>query len=187
MNQEEKNNFIREILENLYKSEPSLRSEEQIWMKVITAFMEVKPNVELNQDFKNELKIKLLDKIADLRNAQKSGEKPAILPVSRRYYFAFGTIAVLLAIIIPSIYFLNKNKPAFESNAPGTNMNGKSGGEAPQLANPASVYCERQSGKLDIRNTQDGQAGYCVFKDGSECEEWKYFRNECKPGEIFLK
>ncbi|MBN1139531.1 MAG: DUF333 domain-containing protein, partial [Anaerolineae bacterium] len=27
-----------------------------------------------------------------------------------------------------------------------------------------------------------GVAGICVFADGSECEEWAYFRGECKPG-----
>jgi hypothetical protein len=24
-----------------------------------------------------------------------------------------------------------------------------------------------------------------MFEDGSYCEEWSYFRNECQPGEIF--
>ncbi len=49
------------------------------------------------------------------------------------------------------------------------------------LANPASVYCEEQGGTLDIRNEAGGQTGYCVFPDGSECEEWAYYRGECAP------
>ena len=53
------------------------------------------------------------------------------------------------------------------------------------LANPASVYCEEQGGELDIRDEEDGQVGYCLFEDGSECEEWAFFRNECQPGENF--
>ena len=28
-----------------------------------------------------------------------------------------------------------------------------------------------------------GQAGYCKFADGSECEEWALLRGECKPGQ----
>lgn len=52
----------------------------------------------------------------------------------------------------------------------------------PQLANPASVYCEENGGKVDIRDEADGQVGYCVFPDGSECEEWAYYRGECQPG-----
>ena len=50
------------------------------------------------------------------------------------------------------------------------------------LANPASVYCEEQGGTLDIRTDADsGQYGVCVFADGSQCEEWAFFRGECGP------
>ena len=53
-----------------------------------------------------------------------------------------------------------------------------------QLANPASVFCEEQGGKLEIRTGEDGgQDGFCVFEDGSECEQWAFFRGECKPGQ----
>ncbi len=50
------------------------------------------------------------------------------------------------------------------------------------LPNPASVYCQQQGGKTDIRKTAAGEVGYCVFPDKSECEEWAFFRGECKPG-----
>jgi putative hemolysin len=50
------------------------------------------------------------------------------------------------------------------------------------LPNPASVFCEEQGGKLDIRTDDSGgQIGICVFPDGSECDEWALFRNECQP------
>jgi putative hemolysin len=52
------------------------------------------------------------------------------------------------------------------------------------LANPASVYCEEQGGQLEIRTGDDGgQYGVCIFSDGSECEEWAYYRGECQPGD----
>jgi len=55
--------------------------------------------------------------------------------------------------------------------------------EAPiGMPNPASVHCTDQGGKLDIRDETDGQVGYCIFPDGSECEEWAYFKGECTPG-----
>jgi len=51
------------------------------------------------------------------------------------------------------------------------------------LANPASVYCVEQGGTVDIRTGDDGgQYGVCVFPDGSECDEWAFFRGECAPG-----
>jgi putative hemolysin len=50
------------------------------------------------------------------------------------------------------------------------------------MPNPASVYCEQQGNRLEILTAADGsQAGVCIFPDGSECDEWAYFRGECKP------
>ena len=49
------------------------------------------------------------------------------------------------------------------------------------LANPSSVYCEQNGGKLEIQTAADGgQVGICKFTDGSECEEWAYMRGDCK-------
>ncbi|GEM_PF-1326452 len=47
------------------------------------------------------------------------------------------------------------------------------------LANPASVYCTEQGGTLEIRNTDEGQVGYCTLPDGTVCEEWAFYRGEC--------
>jgi len=51
-----------------------------------------------------------------------------------------------------------------------------------QVANPASQHCIASGGRVAIRDQPDGsQIGYCVFPDGSECEEWAFFRGQCKP------
>ena len=50
------------------------------------------------------------------------------------------------------------------------------------MPNPASAYCEEQGYKSEIRTAADGsQSGVCIFPDGSECDEWAYFRGECGP------
>lgn len=46
-----------------------------------------------------------------------------------------------------------------------------------QIANPASVYCQEQGGKIEIIETAEGQAGQCVFNDGRKCDEWEFFRS----------
>ena len=52
----------------------------------------------------------------------------------------------------------------------------------PDMPNPASVYCEEQGYRSEIRTAQDGsQSGACIFPDGSECDEWAYYRGECGP------
>jgi len=48
------------------------------------------------------------------------------------------------------------------------------------MANPAAVYCEGQGYTLEMRTDADGgQYGVCMFPDGSECEEWAFYRGEC--------
>jgi putative hemolysin len=57
-------------------------------------------------------------------------------------------------------------------------------GELPQadMPNPASAYCIEHGFKSEIRTAADGsQSGVCIFPDGSECDEWAYFRGECAP------
>jgi hypothetical protein len=53
---------------------------------------------------------------------------------------------------------------------------------APDMPTPASKHCVDQDGKLEIRDEAGGQAGYCVYPDGSEYDEWAFFRGECAPG-----
>lgn len=51
-----------------------------------------------------------------------------------------------------------------------------------QMANPASVNCINNGGKLEIVTAADGsQSGMCTFEDGFACEEWAYYRGECPP------
>jgi|GEM_PF-5891517 len=50
------------------------------------------------------------------------------------------------------------------------------------IANPASDYCIERGWRVDIRSHAEDQTGYCVFGDGSECEEWAYFRGDCNEG-----
>jgi putative hemolysin len=57
--------------------------------------------------------------------------------------------------------------------------------DSENITNPASTYCKEQGHKLEIRTTQENnQYGVCMFDDDSECEEWAYYRGECKPGDM---
>jgi len=54
------------------------------------------------------------------------------------------------------------------------------------MPNPAAVYCEEQGYIGETRTAPDGsQSAACIFPDGSECDEWAYFRNECSPGQFY--
>jgi len=85
------------------------------------------------------------------------------------------TIAVILFLGASALFVIN-------------NIMKSTPEEGVQLSNPASLYCGQEGGVLEIRTNADGsQQGFCLFDDGSECEEWKFFRSECKKGDIFCK
>ena len=45
------------------------------------------------------------------------------------------------------------------------------------MPNPASVYCEEQWWKLNIvEDAEWNQSGICKLADGTEVEEWEYYR-----------
>ena len=49
------------------------------------------------------------------------------------------------------------------------------------MANPASVFCEQQGGRSEIRTDRNGnQYGVCHLPNGTIVEEWEYFRQHHK-------
>lgn len=44
------------------------------------------------------------------------------------------------------------------------------------IANPASVFCIQQGGKLRMVKTAQGEHAMCILADGRKVEEWAYFR-----------
>ena len=49
------------------------------------------------------------------------------------------------------------------------------------LANPASVFCEEQGGRVEIVDEAGGQRGECVLPDGTRVDEWEYYRANASP------
>jgi len=111
--------------------------------------------------------------IIDLGAAARAGRgsaEPNPRPV-RWGLIGVSLMLVLLAVVVSLLLARRAGSPA--AAAP----------TQAGLPNPASVFCEQQGGRLDIRtDASGGQAGFCLFTDGSECDEWAYFRGECKPG-----
>lgn len=51
------------------------------------------------------------------------------------------------------------------------------------MINPAAQNCLDKGGSLENREETAGTLGICKFKDGTECEEWQFYRGECLPGQ----
>ncbi len=93
------------------------------------------------------------------------------------------TVLIILFIVIVAGFILYgislKKETEIEQNKQENTQQEQMG-----MANPASVYCVEAGGKLEMRTGEDGGViGYCVFEDGSECEEWAFFRKECEKGQ----
>lgn len=81
--------------------------------------------------------------------------------------------SVCITVILSASLLLSACVPSAVTPAPEANM-----------PNPASVFCEEHGGKVELRqDASGGVAGLCVFPDGSECDEWAYYRGECSPGQ----
>jgi putative hemolysin len=81
----------------------------------------------------------------------------------------------LLAVFL-AFFFFSYSKVS----APNFRMTTQLENQNTQIANPASVYCIEHGGELEIKEGKAGQYGVCNFPDGKFCEEWAYFRGECK-------
>ena len=44
------------------------------------------------------------------------------------------------------------------------------------MSNPASEFCIKSGGKLEICRGRGGEYGVCRLPDGHEIEEWAYYR-----------
>ncbi|MCX8195400.1 MAG: DUF333 domain-containing protein [Candidatus Micrarchaeota archaeon] len=75
--------------------------------------------------------------------------------------------------------------PKNQSNASNLSNQERNGAGA-GLANPASAFCSEKGYKNEIRRDASGSAaGFCVFPNGRECEEWAFFRGECTDADSF--
>jgi putative hemolysin len=83
-----------------------------------------------------------------------------------------ASTAILLCLVLLSACTTNPQQMATPTATSG----------AAKLVNPATANCEEKGYRSKIVTTTDGsQYGVCIFPDGSECEEWAFFRGQCGP------
>jgi len=81
---------------------------------------------------------------------------------------------IIVLIGIMALFFFNidqRTKSSQENEVPIYGMVG--------TANPASLYCRALGYKRRINDTMLGQVGMCIFPDGTECDNWKFYIGEC--------
>ncbi|NRB67725.1 MAG: DUF333 domain-containing protein [Vibrio sp.] len=51
------------------------------------------------------------------------------------------------------------------------------------IANPASVFCAKQGGKLETVSENEKRVTYCVLSSDNRIEEWEYYRQHQKSSD----
>jgi putative hemolysin len=102
--------------------------------------------------------------------------------MSRGVKILIGIVAGLLLVSLIGVVVCTLLSAPVRSSGPWPESEATAQPGGARLPNPASVYCEEHGGSLEIRSAADGgQYGVCIFPDGSECEEWAFYRGECSP------
>ncbi len=57
--------------------------------------------------------------------------------------------------------------------------------EYTSAANPASVYCVQQGGKLEAFTENGGRVTYCVLSDDERVEQWQFYRDNHEQSEVY--
>lgn len=112
MNEDKIKNIIKEILE----LEPDMKKFEKEIKEIIINFSKNKPEAFLREDFKNELKDKIMKEVEKIKNEQKvENERKFSWPIfAKKMSFSVGALLIALIIIIPGIsYFKNKDNKNF--------------------------------------------------------------------------
>lgn len=89
---------------------------------------------------------------------------------------------ILIIILIISINL----SPITESAIIG-NLSYSQGQDTSSTINPAREFCGNQGLTLDIRNGTTKGLGFCIWSDGSECEEWSYYIKECNKTDLGVR
>jgi putative hemolysin len=100
--------------------------------------------------------------------------------ISNQPLFYLPILVILLGFVLASCQ-TGTGTPVIE-NTPSAGEPQPVSDQGVGLANPAAVFCQEQGHDHQVRTDPDGgQYGVCIFPDGSECDEWAYFRGECGP------
>lgn len=96
------NDQIKNLLEELYQADPGLKNQEAELIKIINFMLKEKPNTKFDENFRLELRQRLLAKAEELKEAKASKQIFFIrLTMAQSIYALAGAAIILLVIILP--------------------------------------------------------------------------------------
>jgi len=102
-------NKIKEILEELYLIDESLKEHQVELEKIIEKLLAAKPKVEINEQFKQELRRELLARIEEIKGQESvSPNKFMNIFSFNRLSYALVGGALAIALVIGGVYYANQ-------------------------------------------------------------------------------
>ncbi len=105
------NNEIQNILEDLYKIDDNFKKYEKELIKIINELLVSRPDTKFDQNFRMELRTKLIHKAEELSQSKSAKLTFNFMNTKKLYYFA-GALAVIVLLIVPAVYLMNQPKGA---------------------------------------------------------------------------
>ena len=102
-------NRIRQILDDLYKTDPGLRKYDAEFSELLANLLSVKPNATADDKFRRELRALLIDRASELESQSRQNSSPRFtriinMPVIK---YAVGAIAVVVITLVVTLGFSN--------------------------------------------------------------------------------
>ncbi len=95
---------IQQILEDLYKIDASLRSNEPGLIMVIEEMLKAKPDTRFDENFSRELRAEIIKRAVLAQGTKKEKRFFAGLFRAPKFAYAFGGIALALFLVLPIAY-----------------------------------------------------------------------------------
>lgn len=97
------NENIKNILEDIYSIDDSLRKHEKDLIKIIKTLLAAKPQAKYDEAFRQELRAELLDKFAELEEKQNKGFLKINSKVMNKLPYALGGLILGMLVLLPFV------------------------------------------------------------------------------------
>ncbi|PLX24801.1 hypothetical protein C0580_03985 [Candidatus Parcubacteria bacterium] len=97
------NENIKNILEDIYSIDDSLRKHEKDLIKIIKTLLAAKPKAKYDEAFRQELRAELLEKFAELEEKQSKGFLKINFKLMNKLPYAIGGLILGMLVLLPFV------------------------------------------------------------------------------------
>lgn len=149
---------IKALLEELYKTDPSLREREKDLIKLVQTITSAKPDVKIDKTFLSSLKTELLNKAKTLSKPMKLNDTLKPLPKSKvpfsKFWPAIGFTFSGVAVGVMAMLFVMQDSVLLPKKAAVTTKNDQ------QIAFKALSIDRVAKSAFGVLNAAEGEVGF---------------------------